>query len=230
MGMRSVLFFLFFLVGCSTYVPPSSIVQQPLSVLPDRNAIGVANASGSIFALANGKGVFSDNKPTRVGDILTVVIADQSSASNNATNTASRSSDFKLNSTISGIGGRVGRFLNATDGTAFGSSADATGTGTSTANSNFTANITTTVTEVLPNGNLRIAGEKQVRINQEVQFLRISGVVSPKDILYNNTVGTLAVDSSKLADARIEHINKGSNSVFTGRGWLSEFINYINPF
>ena len=57
-----------------------------------------------------------------------------------------------------------------------------------------------TVIEVLPNGNLLVAGEKQIGINQGTEFIRFSGVVNPVTIQAGNTVS-----STKVADARIEY-------------------------
>ncbi|MBU3748783.1 MAG: flagellar basal body L-ring protein FlgH, partial [Burkholderiaceae bacterium] len=85
--------------------------------------------------------------------------------------------------------------------------------------------ITTTVMEVLPNGNLRIAGEKQIGTNREVERLRFYGVVAPVTIRNGNRV-----QSSQVADARIEYVGNGSIDSAQVMGWLSRFFLSALPF
>ena len=73
--------------------------------------------------------------------------------------------------------------------------------------------------EVLPNGNLLVAGEKQVGINQNVDVMRFSGVVNPVSILPGN-----AVSSTQVAEARLEHRSRGDIDRAQTTGWLSRFF------
>src|SRR3546814_4514613 len=83
----------------------------------------------------------------------------------------------------------------------------ASGKGDSSANNTFTGTITTTVIGVLPNGNLQVAGEKQIAINRGSEYVRFSGVVDPRSI-----TGANSVSSTQVADARIEYRSKDRKS------------------
>ncbi|KDB92102.1 flagellar L-ring protein FlgH, partial [Bordetella bronchiseptica D993] len=101
----------------------------------------------------------------------------------------------------------------------------ANGTGKSSANNTFTGTITTTVIGVLPNGNLQIAGEKQIAINRGSEYVRFSGVVDPRSITGSNTVS-----STRVADARIEYRSKGVMDEVQTMGWLQRFFLIASPF
>jgi flagellar L-ring protein precursor FlgH len=87
------------------------------------------------------------------------------------------------------------------------------------------ATMTCHVIEVLPNGNLRIRGTKQVRVNRETQYLTLTGIVRPRDILLNNTV-----QSNLLAEARIEYTGAGTLADKQGPGWATRAADVIWPF
>jgi flagellar L-ring protein precursor FlgH len=85
--------------------------------------------------------------------------------------------------------------------------------------------MTVTVIDVLPNGNLLVSGEKQVSVGEEQEFVRISGVVNPSFVDANNTV-----ESSKIADARIEYKSSGQMAEAQTMGWLARFFLNVLPF
>ena len=99
------------------------------------------------------------------------------------------------------------------------------GKGASTGSNVFTGTMTATVIEVLPNGNLLISGEKQVAIGQGQEFIRVSGVVNPYTVTAANTV-----NSSQMADARIEYKSTGYISEAQVMGWLARFFLTFLPF
>jgi len=80
------------------------------------------------------------------------------------------------------------------------------------------------VIDVLPNGNLLVSGEKQVGINQGHEFIRLSGVINPINIMRNT------VSSVQVADARIEYRGSGYLDEAQTMGWLSRFFMTISPF
>jgi flagellar L-ring protein FlgH len=98
------------------------------------------------------------------------------------------------------------------------------GKGASSADNNFTGTITVTVIEVLPNGNLVVSGEKQVAINQGNEFIRFSGVVNATQISGANTV-----QSTQVADARIEYRANGYIDEAQVMGWLARFFLTFMP-
>jgi len=81
----------------------------------------------------------------------------------------------------------------------------AANSGSSTQSGVFTGTIATTVAEVLPNGNLLVAGDKDIQINQGVQHLRFSGIVNPINVRPDNTIASTAV-----ANARLEYREDGT--------------------
>ena len=85
--------------------------------------------------------------------------------------------------------------------------------------------IAVTVIDVLPNGNMIVAGEKQIGINQGSEFIRLSGVVNPAFILAGNTVS-----STTVADARIEYRGSGYIDEAQTMGWLSRIFQSVMPF
>ena len=89
----------------------------------------------------------------------------------------------------------------------------------------FSGTVTATVTAVLPNGNLVVAGEKQIGVNGEVDTLRFSGVVNPLTIQPGNTVS-----STQVADARLEAISRSSVDPARVAGFLGRFFLSFMPF
>ena len=94
---------------------------------------------------------------------------------------------------------------------------------TDTANT-FTGAITATVVEVLPNGHLVVVGEKQIGVNQNVDVLRFSGTVDPRQIRPGNVV-----TSTQVANARIESKNRGAQGEVQAIGWLARFFLSVLP-
>lgn len=87
------------------------------------------------------------------------------------------------------------------------------------------ASLTTQVVRVYPNGNLKIRGGKEVRVNNETQIIYVTGIIRPVDILADNTV-----DSNKVLNARISYTGKGAISDKQQPGWLMRTIDKVWPF
>ena len=81
------------------------------------------------------------------------------------------------------------------------------------------------VAEVLPSGILRIEGQKIISVNSEEQVMVISGLVRPRDINSANEV-----DSSKIANMRIDYYGKGIVGEAQVGGWLGRLMRLIWPF
>jgi len=93
------------------------------------------------------------------------------------------------------------------------------------ANNSFTGTITVTVQQVMPNGNLRVVGEKQIAINQGTEYIRFSGLVNPRTITVQNTVS-----STLVSMARIEYVGDGYINEAQHMGWLQRFFLNVSPF
>lgn len=196
-------------------------VREPLTAQPVVATIP-PSANGAIFQTASYQPLFEDRRARRVGDTLTININEKLNASKSAATTATRtgSTTFSVPE-VKGIPGKSfqGASLKAN------SANDFEGKGDSDANNLFTGTITVTVIEVLPNGNLIVSGEKQIGINQGSEFVRVSGVVNPVNILPGNVVS-----STQVADARLEYRGTGYINEAQTMGWLARIFQSILPF
>ena len=211
------------LAACQT--PPKSIVTQPLSARPQMPAYKPAT-NGAIYQANSIRPLFEDRIPRNVGDTLTVVIEEKSSTQTREETGLKRDSNYSMTGPsvkFPYLGGLTGK-LAGIDLSA-GSSASNSGTGKSASSNQFTGSITVTVIEELQNGNLVVSGEKQMSINGDTEFIRLSGIVNPRDIRPGNTLS-----STKLGDARVELQKQGNNHAFAQPGWLGKFFMTILPF
>ena len=212
------------LAACNT--PPTSIVQGPLTARPAAPP-DVRPANGSIYQTATTRPLFEDRVPRYVGDTMTVIIEEKTSTQTKEETALSRESSYNVETPTVALplfSGLVEKKLGGIKASA-GSSASNEGKGEAKSSNVFTGSITVTVVEVLSNGNLIVSGEKQVRVNGEHEFIRLSGVVNPRDIKPGNMLS-----STKLGDARVELQNQGNNHAFAQPGWLGRFFMSILPF
>ncbi|HXE37063.1 MAG TPA: flagellar basal body L-ring protein FlgH [Azonexus sp.] len=216
---RLVLLALVVTAGCTT-VPPTN-VHQPMSARPAPRYENT-QANGAIYQAANSRPLFEDRRARYVGDTITVAITENTSASAKSNNKLDKSNVGKASiGALSGLPGQtlLGLDYNTSSSNAF------SGKGEAANNNVFTGNITATVIDVLPNGNLLVSGEKQLAIGHEQEYVRISGVVNPNFVDASNTVA-----SSKIADARIEYKSAGQISEGQIMGWLARFFLNVMPF
>ena len=217
------------LSGCMT--PPPTIVKQPLSARPGPQMVPPPT-NGAIFQAQTNQGLFGDRFPSQIGDLLTVIIEERASVSSSENSTGSRTATATASAPNFSIPffpnylERGGRGLNINLKGEF----ENEGTGSSSATSSFNTNITVMVTEILPNGHLQVSGEKQVRMNGDMQFIRLSGIVNPRDIRADGRLGNNVVSSLRMADAKIEQVNRGNNNLFAQPGWLTRFFMTVLPF
>lgn len=208
------------LAACVT--PPMTNVQQPMSARAQPRPVQEPIA-GSLFSTnAAQRGMFEDRRARLVGDTLTINLVEKTAATKNANSSASR--DSKLSAGIPTMTHVPLHYLQGVDLSATTSDTFA-GKGASAANNNFTGTITVTVIDVYPNGNLLVSGEKRVAINQGDEFIRFSGVVNPMFVSSAN-----AVNSTQVADARIEYRGSGYIDEVQQKGWLARFFDMIAPF
>ena len=210
------------LAGCAPDALRHVDVVQPMSVRPlPAQALPSHANGGAIYQPATYRPLLEDHRARNVGDVITININEKVSASKSANSTANRAGSMDFVVPDAQIGGRgiKGGSLSAT------SKNDFEGKGDSAANNVFTGQITVTVVEVLPNGNLLVSGEKQIGINQGSEFVRLSGVVDPRYILAGNVVS-----STQVADARLEYRGAGYIDEAQTLGWLSRAFMSVMPF
>jgi flagellar L-ring protein precursor FlgH len=183
------------LAGCAT--TPSSIVMQPTAAASPQPAPAAAPANGAIFQSASYRPMFEDRRARLVGDTLTIAINERTSAEKKAGSSASKTGSVEAAApSLFGLGASATKILGASAQ----SSAKFEEKGGDSSSNAFSGQLTVTVVQVLPNGNLVVSGEKQVGLDKGVEFIRFSGVVNPTTIGANNIVS-----STQVADARAEY-------------------------
>ena len=207
-------------ISACTTVPPTN-VHQPMTARPAPRQ-ETAAASGSIYQAGTSRTLFEDRRARYVGDTMTILITETTSASTKSNTSASRSTS--ISASVPTISGLPGKSLQGLDLSASSANSLA-GKGDAAANNVFTGSITVTVIEVLPNGNLQVSGEKQVSIGAGTEFIRLSGIVNPYFISTANTIS-----STNVADARIEYKESGVISEAQIMGWLARFFMSVLPF
>jgi flagellar L-ring protein precursor FlgH len=183
------------LIGCAG-VAPSTITSTSASVrpMPAERALPM---SGAIYTERTYRSMFEDRRASKVGDVITIVIAEKSSA-NKANNTKSENTGSAVNS-LSALGGlSAGAMKNANVNGAGERTLESTDTGNIT--NAFNSSLTVTVVDVLEGGNLVVQGEKQIGYDRGADYIRFSGIVSPQLIAKGNVIS-----STQVADARIEY-------------------------
>lgn len=226
----SNIMFVTFCVGLLTacaQLPRKSLVEGATTAAP--LPAPAPSPNGSIFQTAmpmnyGYQPLFEDARPRNIGDTLTINLQENVSASKNSSANASRngSADFMATTTPRLLEGLFGN--NRVDFEMEGNS-DFGGKGGANANNRFNGTITVVVDQVLSNGNLHVVGEKQIAINQGTEFIRFSGVVNPRTI-----TGANAVNSTQVADARIEYFGDGYINEAQTMGWLQRFFLNVSPF
>jgi flagellar L-ring protein precursor FlgH len=174
---------------------------------------------GAIYQAGQQMELFADLKARRVGDVLTIRLAESTNASKSATTkTAKTTAVANTGPTVFGktiTAGGVPIFQTALNG-----SDSFDGSGASTQGNSFTGSLTVTVMDVQANGNLVVQGDKTLRLNQGDEFVHLSGVIRRADIASDNTVS-----SDKVADAHISFSGKGVIDASNRMGWLARFFN-----
>lgn len=214
--------------GCA--ISPSKKDADLVSVRPVSHE-HQPTMDGSIYHDNTSVSLFEDIRARRVGDILTVVLAEKTDAKKEASTTTAKDTNVDLgNPTVMGapLSFNSPGFLpkrSLTLANSVDTAQKFNGTGDSTQSNSLTGNVTVTVVEVLANGNLVVRGEKTLRINQGDEYLRVSGVVRPADISSSNSVL-----STQLADARIAYSGSGFVADANSMGWIARFVNSWWPF
>jgi len=208
-------------VGCSH--TPKQInavsVEKPVSTLfsakkPTGGSLWRDNLSRNFY--------FQDTNASHIGDIVTVRVIENAKGTKDAKTKSGRSS--KINASTTSI---LGLPTITTDklrmGAEFTDSFD--GNGSTSRSGTLTASVTAVVTSVLPNGNMRIEGHREVSINAEKEFIDLRGIIRPEDIGPGNTIL-----STFIAEAEIKYSGYGVLNDKQRPGWLMRIISWLWPF
>lgn len=180
-----------------------------------------APANGGIFQASDGyAALYEGQRARRVGDPLTIVLVERTSASKSASSKLDSGGGFSLTPPTTG----ALNLFEKSDATVSGSR-NFNGTGTADQANALSGEISVTVAEVYPNGTMLVQGQKRVTLNRGDEFVQIKGIVRTADIDANNRVA-----STRVADARIAYTGKGDVARASRQGWLSRFFQMISPF
>lgn len=217
--------------GCATggkdtstlALPPGGSVEPALPMDYAKGRV----SEGSLWNNSRGS-LFEDSTANYVGDTVIIDIVENSTSKMDVNTESARKSGMDVGvPTISmfGIDSNLGAADGATSLLKTDFSSSFSGEGASDRSGQVTASIAARVTEVLPNGNLSLFGRRAMKVDNEVQYIVVSGIIRPKDISATNRV-----DSTYLADSRIEYYGKGNLADKQIPGWGTRLIENIWPW
>jgi len=186
--------------------------------------VAMANTSGSLFQKAAYRPAFEDPRARAVGDNITIQIIEKVTASQVSKSTANRSSTGATSVSAFPLVAPQD-LINLKAGVSTSSAQDFSGKGGTESANTFYGTITATVVEVLPNGHLMVAGDKQIGVNQNVDVMRFSGTIDPRLIQPGNLI-----NSNQVANARMESKGRGAQAEAQTVGWLTRFFFSFLPF
>lgn len=203
------------LAACSAPLPkrePSFSPVAPADLRPP------AQSSGGIYQAGYDNRLFEDITARRVGDVLTVNLNEKTNSIKKASTKDSKNDNISASlPTLFGLGSLL---LGSDMKTAMKAERKFEGKGDVGQSNQLSGLISVTVVELLPNGNLKIRGEKRVTLNQGDEFIRLSGIIRPVDIKPTNII-----DSEKIADATFMYTGEGALNDTNDQGWLSRVFN-----
>lgn len=195
--------------------------EPKIAQIPSTAGMGPKPVTGSLFQTVGYRPSFEDRRARQVGDTVTIQIVENVTASQKSTSTVNRSSS--VDSAITALPMQTLPGLTKLDVGASSNNNFSGKGGTESANT-FSGSITATVIEVLPNGHLVVAGEKQIGVNQNVDVLRFSGTIDPRLVQPGSIIS-----STQVANVRVESRGRGAQGEAQTVGWLSRFFLSFSP-
>ncbi len=214
------------LAGCGSAAKPPAPANINVAPFPP------PKTTGSLWQEENGRAyLYEDLRAMRAGDILTIKIVEKHKGSKSADTSAEREStiDNSLGGTGAGFLGIPGVKLSSSMRQSLGIDASAKnkfgGKGATNREDTLTGTLSAVVTEVLPNGDLRIEGHREVTVNSEKQLMTLAGRVRRVDVDTKNQV-----QSTAIAEAKIEYSGLGVVDDVQRPGWFTRILDWVYPF
>jgi len=186
---------------------------------------GAAATGESLWARNPPGNMFADTKARKVGDLLTVLIDERATVSNEANRTLNKESTADLGVDAFRMFGLKNNQDSTLPAVKWDAKKDFTGDAEYKSTDTLTKRLTVTVKEVLPNGNLLIEGRRRINTSGDETAMTITGIVRPEDIRADNSV-----PSEMVAEAKINYDGKGPSADATSRGWFMRILDAIWPF
>ena len=213
------------LAGCAQHREDLKTVDFEPMYPQDMQFVAPSNNSGSIFNSAQGNLFSMETKAQEVGDIITVAFAEsfQATKSQNAATSRSLDSSLSLPGVMDLIipdrtnAADLSTDLAATTENSF------SGSGSTAQSNSLTGQVSVHVVRVFRNGNLEILGQKKLTLNNGDEYIRVHGIVRPKDVDAENVVS-----SDRIANANIQYIGAGELDSPSKKGWYTKILENVN--
>lgn len=174
---------------------------------------------GSIYSQSKGNLFAMEARANAVGDILTVAFSESFQATKSQNASTARSTENSVNlPTI------LDSFLPDSGEFSAGSESSFSGNGSTAQSNSLTGSVSVHVVRVFRNGNLEIVGQKKLTLNNGDEYVRVTGIVRPRDISADNVV-----QSDRIANADIKYIGAGDIARSGKKGWYSRTLEAITP-
>ena len=198
--------------------PPGAVQTLPGATQP----VATTPASkGSIYQASQGyAGLVTGTRARKLGDMVTIVLVENTSTSKSTTGATDRAGSFALTPPTAGP-------LDFLDPEALNASGEGSfnGGGNAAQPSQLTGTVAVTIAALYPNGTAEVGGEKQMSLSQGDEWVQFAGRIRLVDIDVDNRLS-----SAQVANARIIYSGKGAVQQASRPGWLSRFFNAISPF
>lgn len=204
--------------GCATTMaPPAAPADEPPPPVAAPEAR--KGSGGGVFTGGNTWSLVADRRVFHPGDVLTVMLQETTQASKKADTSIGKESGVSVKAPV--IAGKTLKGDVAVSG-----QRDFSGSASSTQQNTLSGAITVVVQEVLPNGLMKVSGQKTLSLNQGEEFIRLTGWVRPADVDTSNRVS-----SQRIANARITYAGQGALADANSPGWLTRmFFSSLMPF
>lgn len=219
--------------GAGSYKRPA--MDQPVAQPQEyRQEVNGRNNPGSLFAASQDETLFADSRARRVGDIVVVKMVENTKAQNKAETSADKESgnNYQVNALFGrdragfiplvGWGPTADMGLPALNSS---SASDLQATGKTKRENYVTTSMAARVLRVLPGGLLQIEGAREIRVNNETEYMVVRGMIRSRDVDADNSIY-----SNQIADASIQYYGKGVLSDKQKPGWFTRLMDNIWPF
>lgn len=221
--------------GCGGGSARRPALDQPVTPPQEyRQEVNGRNNPGSLFAASEDETLFADSRARRVGDIVVVKLVENTKAQNKVETTADKNSgaNYQVNALFgrdrAGFIPLVGWGPTADMGVPAlnsSSASDLTATGKTKRENYVTTSLAARVLRVLPGGMLQIEGAREIRVNDETEYMVVRGMIRSRDVDADNSVY-----SNQIADASIQYYGKGVLADKQKPGWFVRLMDNVWPF
>lgn len=214
--------------GCTAAEQRPTVMQPVPQPMTYREPAPSYSNPGSIFNENDAQYLYADSRARRVGDIVMINVVESASATTEAETKADRESDTEYGVTalfgrakMPLVGGTVG------DAPLLGTSTSKSfdGKASTTRANKVTATVAARVINVMPDGLLQVEGARETKVNNETQYLVVSGLIRSRDVARDNSIM-----STQMADAQIAYYGKGVVADKQKPGWLTRLLDHVWPF